>query len=589
MANPTITVSPDPDELGVPLGESVEVTFDTEIDMGSILAGNIVISGIIDQIWSGPDLITYERLNVGNVAPYLLSDPTFMGPLEYDTTILRVDSNGDTVSIIDDGTGGTAGEMYYTKVILTPKQTLKPNVKYGVIISTNITKNTVFDTVYTLDPGSSGRAVFTGPYLGAAADQFVVQITGGTSYLDMTFDWWKTSDPLTITSVNTANKRSSYLSDGITVNFDTGTFLTGDQMTANVIAQDKLEDIYNWSFITGSGSIKTPSASTSAILTEIDLLNGIGSATPNTPTGFEGFISTNPTADSYQNTPPSTITIRYGSDINAIIVDASKIHVVQEILIPDDIFCTGDPSTQTMTPVIRVSGQNVTLSGMTFSANAIVTVTIDEGFLTLLNGNQAKAESFDFMTAFTVFYSTPSYIKFRAGNFLGGVPDVLLAEKIGIISVELRQLFIKCFSTMCSASPEVKQYFGAIVRQYVTDRLLMEILQNNGNLVPMSKSIDTFRVSFGSNGKGSTGGKAGPLYDDIAKSLKANLVAIRSCMKLGPGQRQTPIAIEKAINSPFPGLRGRDMYINSGKVPGLNSLIEFYNYRIRTWGDTLGG
>lgn len=583
MATPVITVSPASDELGVPLAEPIEIIFDTEIDMGAILAGNIVITGIIDQIWSGPDLVTYERLNVGNVAPYLLSDPVFMGPLEYDTTILRIDSSGATVTVIDDGTGITPGEMYYTKVILTPRVLFKPNVKYGVIISSNITKNTVFDTVYTTAVASSGRAVFTGPYTGTAADQFVVSITAGTTYLDMTFDWWKASDPLTITSVNTANKRSVYLSDGVTVNFDSGTFITTDLMSANVIVQDKLEDIYNWSFITGSGSIKIPTSSTSSILTEIDFLNGIGGALPSAPAGTEGYDSTSPTADSYQNTPPTSITICYGSAINSVMADSTKIHVVQEILIPEDIFCSEDPSQVTMTPNIVIDGDCVILSGMVFSRNAIVTVTIDEGFLTLVNGNRVRSESFDFMTAFSSFYSTPSYIKFRAGNFLGAVPDVLLAEKIGIISVELRAMFVNCFTTMCSVSPERKQYFGAIVRQYVTDKLLMEILQNNGNLVPMSKSIDAFRVSFGSNGGGTTGGKAGPLYDDLNKSIKANLVAIRSCMRLGPGMRQAPVAIEKAINSPFPGLRGRDIYLNSGKVPGLNDLIEFENYRVRTW------
>lgn len=587
MATPSITVSPTPDAIGVPVGSDVSIIFDTEIDVGSILSGNIVISGVIDQIWSGPDSIIYDRLNADSLNPYLLSMPQFMGPIQYDITIKRVDVNGDEVSTEDDGTDINAGELYYSKIILSPKETLKPNVRYGVMISTDITKNTVFDSVYTVDPGSSGKVIFTGPYTNTTAEQFVIEITGGTTYLDLTFNWWKASTPGDITSVNAANKRSVYLADGIFVNFDTGTFLTGDQVSANVIPQDKLENIYAWSFITANNTAIQPDGDTSTEITNVDFVNGIGSSTVSVVAGEEGFISTDPTADSYQNISDGTISICYSDSIVVASVDQTKIQVVSEELLASDIFCASTPFQNVLIPTIAVDDNCIVLRGLTIPSNSIITVNISKGFITLENGNVAKKESFDFMVAFDRFFTTPSYVKFRGGGTLDVVPDVLIAEKIGIISTELWDLYSKCFGTMCSASPAVKKYFATIVRQYVTDKLLLEILENSGNLISMSKSIDSFRVSFGGAGGNKTGGKDGAIYDALKKNVKDNLIAIRSCMKLGPGMRSVPSVFEKSINSAFPGLRGRELYLASGKVPGLNSTIEFENYRIRSWSSTL--
>lgn len=587
MATPIITVTPAPDAVGVPIGSSISIIFDTEIDVGSILAGNIVITGVIDQIYAGPDSIIYDRITSDLLSPYLLSMPSFMGPIQYDITIKRVDSNGDEVSTLDDGTNLNSGELYYSKVILSPKQALKPNVKYGVVISTDITKNTVFDSVYVSDPGSSGKVVFTGPYTGAVNDQFIVQITGGTTYLDLTFDWWKASNPGSVTSVNTANKRSVYLTDGVTVNFDTGTFLTGDQISVNVVPQDNLESLYNWSFITANSLLVTPNSISSTEITNVDFIDGIGSSLPSTVSGEEAFISSSPTADSYQNTPTGEIVICYSDNIVVASLNSSKIRVVTERLLSSDIFCESTPIQEVVVPTISIDDNCVTLSGITMSTNSVVTVEISKGFITLENGNVAKKETFDFMTAFDKFFTTPSYVKFRGGGTLDVVPDVLIAEKIGIISTELWDLFSRCFTTMCSVSPDIKKYFSTIVRQYVTDKLLLEIMENSGNLVPMSKSIDSFKVSFGNAGAGRTSGKAGPLYDALKKNVKDNLVAIRSCMKLGPGMRSVPGVFEKSSTSVFPGLRGRDMYTGRSSIPGLNSTIEFENYRIRSWSDTL--
>ena len=77
MATPIITVNPPPNVLGIPLGTKISIVFEAEMDVGSILDGNIVITGISDRLFSGPDIALFVDTTSGAYDPPLLTTPTF--------------------------------------------------------------------------------------------------------------------------------------------------------------------------------------------------------------------------------------------------------------------------------------------------------------------------------------------------------------------------------------------------------------------------------------------------------------------------------------------------------------------------------
>jgi len=574
MANPNISVSPAPDAVGVPLGSDITIVFDTEIDVGSLLAGNIVITGIEDQLWSGPDLMMFVDVSKTAYDPPMLTVPSLTGPIDYSIDIKRVDSSLQEVNIVDDGTDPSSGNLYQTKVIITPNEILKPNIKYGVIVSTDVTLNTVFDAIYNVDPSSSGKIVATGPYTGASSDTFVIEITGGSSYLDLQFQWYKQSAPSEVYTVNSASKREVYLMDGVTIYFDKGTFTVGDTISFNVVPVDNLDNIVSWSFVTGSGSIIEPSSNEPQTITNVNITDGLTETYVKTGT-LNTYIGSSPGHMTYQVDPViGSIVFEFDRDIDAGTLDQTKISIIGEDVLPD-IFDNGVATTITPTDVV-VSGPKLFLTIPTLDTSTIYTVTLSTGVFKFIDGTVVDQSKLIFLTRFNAFYTSPAYVVVKAGGATTDVPELLLAEQIGIQSDYVRNIFGQCIDKLMAMNADQRRYMTTVVRDYTTNLVIKHILENSSKLTSMSKGIDTFKIFFG-------GGQLKPLYRAVMEDLKQLKAPLATCGERGIGQRAAPVVFEKSARSAAPALRQRVGYLR-GRVPGLNDEIRINSRTsVRRW------
>ena len=437
MATPIITVNPPPNVLGIPLGTKISIVFEAEMDVGSILDGNIVITGISDRLFSGPDIALFVDTTSGAYDPPLLTTPTFTGPVEYSLEIERIDPTTLLpVTIVDDGNGVSSGSLYYTKVILTPLEILKPLVKYGVIISDNVSIVTIFDPVYSFDPASSGKIIVTGPYSGSSEDIYHIEIVSGTTYKDIVFKWWKDSSPLDVFTVNSANKRSVFLENNLFANFDLGTFVAGDTASYKVVPSDGLTTITSWSFTTGSGAIIAPVSSEPTTITNLNISDAPYSGGDVLSEGEVSYVWSTPVNLSYQ-VPLQTTTILFGfgASIDQTTIQNSKINIYYENLYPDVFDPQIGREIKVLGTVIGGSGDTLAITIQGLVANCLYRAVIDSGAFSFVDGSSVGKSTLLFLSSFSSFYAPPSYVIIKGGGVLNDVPEILLAENIGITSL----------------------------------------------------------------------------------------------------------------------------------------------------------
>ena len=265
------SVSPLTGSIGVQLHESIEVIFDTSIDMTTVGIGSLFIEGSDKEIASGP----YVPLNFQGTSDVKgMIDPAYHGIVQATYSYEYLSTDGTTpLSSLED-TSGT--DAYFTKVIIQPIRPLTPLHPYKIYISgtstdgdtIGIASRTVFDPIP--DPGNSGNASIVphGGYRGTAEGTFTVNILTGGVVGDATYRWKFNSGSFNPVSLSHTHRRT--FENGVALSFSPeGTFQSGDEFKFLVKPKTYLDSISVSNFTTGEYGTQVLPVDTASIVSRV--------------------------------------------------------------------------------------------------------------------------------------------------------------------------------------------------------------------------------------------------------------------------------------------------------------------------------
>lgn len=258
MANLTPVVDPIVNSTGNPITTFPKVLFEKAIDVGSVNESNFFIVSLRKEGEQDQDQLLHFSNAISDIFP---------ADLEYRKVNLL---DQDTFTAKDFG-GVNAGLLYRSEVLLKPKQPLRPNTNYAVIVSKNTSLITVFDPA--LIAGSNDTLKAAGVFTGLTSDTYEILVTTAGSKNEAYYTWKRLSDNYTSTPLQ-ARGRFIEIDKGIKVKFDTANYLVGDKFSIKTQPADKLVDIYSWNFSTGTGSYKVPDDQKSGDLINLPIING---------------------------------------------------------------------------------------------------------------------------------------------------------------------------------------------------------------------------------------------------------------------------------------------------------------------------
>jgi hypothetical protein len=221
-----LATSPENEDEGRPLNTTVSVTFDEEADPDSVISsGNFIVTTSTSKlVVEGPGME-----NLTPQPPYNILD-------------------SDVFSGIVEGEISSEDNLTFT---FTPTSPLNPNATYKVILGTKIKSKTIGELVLGDENTSTGTFTIKGPYTGED-DEFVVTIRSTGALGAATFSYHKTSGG--VESSVLVTDRSIELEDGVFLSFRPGTFQLNDTFSFEVFEGTALEEIYSFTFFTGSPS-----------------------------------------------------------------------------------------------------------------------------------------------------------------------------------------------------------------------------------------------------------------------------------------------------------------------------------------------
>jgi len=507
MAAPTITSTvPVSGAVGVPVNSTIKVTFDQEIDTYRLANGGIILEGPDESKVLGPEAIDSDPPLTDE--DEFLSSPGFKGIKDVDITFNRVDGDGNIVPYYDYGDSGAVGSLYNTQVVLTPKNPMAALTEYTVTVigdvdtsdsySFGLTNRSVFDPRKGANSGN-GNVVFYGGFLGAAREQFTVEITTAGIAGTAEYEWWSDRDP--VHRSNTSSLSYRLLRDGLKIRFVDGlNFEVGDTFSVWCDVPEYMEGMYDFSFTTSDQSPETLPVPSS-------LITGISdSGSTSTSTGTFSVSETDPEDRAYFVDPDLlAITVTFSAAVDASTVTDSTVtlkgYAVDE-----------DPSgtfTETLTKTLSVSGTVLTISLTTseiYENNSVV-ITLDSTIAdedgTTLNGDY----KFFYSTQLTPFYCGVRAVKLRLGSIGEAVPD----ETIALAILDASR-YVAALATIPSSYTDVTVYNEAR-RQFTVCYaawLIATSYSGSGSGSSQRKRLSDFDVSNGGDPSGSAG-----LDDDL--------------------------------------------------------------------------
>jgi len=263
-----LSVTPADGAVDVYLGATIVVEFDELMDEYSINEGTFVVSGPDSDMWSGPDLAIWDDLFDQDD---LLRSPGYKGIVSGVVTCSTLPASGL--------------KAIRTQATFTPDTVLYPNVEYTVLLAgsqgsvdplTCITARSVLPVVNGPNIGS-GVLSTEGSYTGTIDDTITITILATGAVGTATFKWVRTSDPLTEHGpYDTGHK--VFMVEGLTLNFESGSFVVGDTFSISVVVPDMMETVYKWSFTTSESDIEIPPAVLSDEISEPCYVPGGGVA-----------------------------------------------------------------------------------------------------------------------------------------------------------------------------------------------------------------------------------------------------------------------------------------------------------------------
>lgn len=434
MAGPTIvSTSPSSGASGIPTNVTISVIFDQEVDTFRLKNGGIFVEGPDESKAIGPGMIPLDppRTDEDN----FLDSPALKGIVECDFTFERVDGSGSSVDYLDYGTTSGAGQLYRTKVTLTPKYVLGSLTEYSVYIvgdedttdsyDYGLSGRSVFDPLKGANIGT-GDVVFYGGYTGSVRKQFSVEITTAGEPGTAEYEWWTSVDSIHRTGTTTLGYR--LLEDGVKVKFlENNQYEVGDTFTVWCDVPEFMDGSYKFSFTTSSSAPETlPTASTTLT----------GSTSSSTSTALTISETYPEDRAAFVDSDITTVTVTFSADLDATTVTDSTVTINGHAA---DGSRTGDPEyTETLTKTLSVSGDvlTITLDPDEVFDNNIIVIEFDETVADTDGNTLAADTSFFFGTEMVPFYAGIRHVRLRLGTLGNYFPDETIALAIWDASLE---------------------------------------------------------------------------------------------------------------------------------------------------------
>lgn len=578
MTAPTVlNVYPASSALGIPIGDSVTVQFDQEMDELSINSGTLVLIAPANDVVFGPGLEPLEQQTAED-AESILDTPTYSGYVKGTITFSRVNTSGGIVDDDEVDYDGV-GNLWYTIATLTPSQPLKPNVTYTAIVLGDETQTNDFDSgvrtrsVFDAEPVSvsgTGIPIFIGSYTGTSTRTYVLEITSGGATGAATYEWWNEATPLEVyEGVTTTGYRE--LEDGVIVYFDPdGSFTTGDKWQVVVKPYSLLANNYRWEFTTGSGSILTPPSSSSA-----SGIGTIGAAAGTDTTGLyvseitpsEGEYGVEISTDPYTG---ETITIVFNNDLDASTVTEDSISIYTES--PN-----GDTSIASITGDLdftaAVSGDTISIEldpGQLYQNNIIV-IKLDKDIADEDGVTLGEEYISYFATTYTPLYAGIRQIQLEYG---ASFPSTMKDETIylAILEASLEVDAISYVTTIANV-----KLFNIARQNYATCLAARKLLSGAGlGSEKMSKRLGDLTVSR------DTGGA--DIRNELADCIAYWEIAVQSGGGVAPDTSLPPQYTVKGVYADdwMPVGRLWEPTNRIGSYRGSANSSEYRSYR-RQW------
>ena len=332
MSAPSISaIYPNDGATGIPVGATIQITFDQGVDIQSVKDCVVVYGPDFDQT-SGPESATWIDGDTGN-NPFFLNSPGFTGTVECDFDFIYVDTTGTEITPAPEYTSSTDEGTSRHKLLLTPKSLLKPDTEYTVYLigdssdgtSRGIGHRTVWDPDYTSVTSATGLMHTYGSFEGASDDTYYIKITQAGDIGTAQYKYWPASDieANAITGRVTSRRFRRLGSDtGIQIRFSGSGFVKDDIYEVTVRAKALMATSYSFSFSAGAASITAvpETASTSVIGTETSLTSDETALTV-----LEMLPADGATNQLFRN---RTITVTFSEELDSSTVSDSSITVL---------------------------------------------------------------------------------------------------------------------------------------------------------------------------------------------------------------------------------------------------------------------
>lgn len=429
MAPPLIiSTVPVSGATGVPVNTRIEITFDQEIDLYRLRNGGVIIEGPDQSKSIGPGYLHLQPPDT--VEEDFLTSPGYKGIVDADYAFKRVDGSGVEVNYYDYGDTGSAGTIFRTRVVLTPKKPLSALTEYSVYIigdedatdayDFGLTTRSIFDPRKGANIGN-GEVVFYGGYVGTVRQQFFIQITSAGISGVATYEWWTDTDPVHRTNVSSVGYR--LLKEGVKVKFLQGlNFAVGDTFSVWCDAPE---------FMVGSAKFSfTTSNQAPTVLPAPSVPAGPGGGGGPGPSGSLAVLSTMPVDRQALVDPTITdITVLFSANLNAATVTDTT--VTLEGHAADD--SVGGPAfTPNITKTLLVAGATLTITpdpGQIFDNN-IVIVRLSASIADVGGLILGSDYEFFFGTTLTPYYAGIRHVRLRLGAIGNYFPDETIALAI---------------------------------------------------------------------------------------------------------------------------------------------------------------
>lgn len=415
MAAPQIvSVSPPDGATGVLLQEPIEVLFDQEVDIDTIvLGGNFVVAQEVYRvIKTGPQPLDYESA----LDPDYLYSRGYKGLIQGTSEFFKVDLSSLDEHVGVDTTGD--GHLWRTKVLFIPEQTLTESTAFSVIIGTGLSSRTLFDVVETKT--GTGSIEPHGPYTGLTTEIYHLEITTGGNRKQGIFKWWKESDMVEHTSVS-LDRFPVELEEGISIKFLRGIYEVGDEFSFVAKPGEATEAISGWTFQTGLSNAEAPPEPSAPLIgAEIVTDSGVN----------QNFLITSISPEHGASNMPLTTTqiiFTFNSNIDESTVTTNSLYAEGVLVmnywsegmpIPSGITAMGEiPLSWVVSGNLLIVTLDVGSGGELLSDNEIrIWLTSD---IKNVSGEALNNYMYYFTTRYTPIYADISQVFARIGGIIG--------------------------------------------------------------------------------------------------------------------------------------------------------------------------